>query len=353
MIEILMPTAQPRLRAALDFGLEGKSYRFLSPEDDLRGKRIVFALAADDCGMDAPTLSLLRRLRADPNAMEGSTAAMVVDGTGELYTKQIAQDMTLAANLSGCAFLGKPVVEATGTLYNQHILAKQRGLSWRETYFRRVRELIERLEDFVAPHFFRPKILMLHASESKSSSTLWIGRELCRRLEPYCDVSEIALQNGTIHDCRGCTYHTCLHFARSGTCFYGGAISETVLPGIRECDAMLFLCPNYNDAVGANITALFNRLTSLLLHSYLYEKYLFGVVVSGYSGSDIVARQLLGTMCLNKTAMLPPRFCMLQTANDLPSAQKIPNLSAQIDAFAAQICHTLCEENKKNEKNEK
>ena len=28
---------------------------------------------------------------------------------------------------------------------------------------------------------------------------------------------------------------------------------------------MLFLCPNYNDAVGANFTALFNRLTSLLL----------------------------------------------------------------------------------------
>lgn len=353
MVEILMPTAQPRLQTALDFALEGKPHRFLSPTESLRGKRVLFALAADDCGMDAATLALLRRLRAEPEAMEGSTAALVVDGTGELYTKQLAQDITLAANLSGCTFLGKPAVEATGTLYNQHILAQQRGLSWRETYFRRVRELVERLEGFTAPHFARPKILMLHASESKSSSTLWLGRELCRRLEPFCEITELALQNGTIHDCRGCTYHTCLHFARSGTCFYGGAISETVLPAIRSCNAMLFLCPNYNDAVGANITALFNRLTSLLLHSYLYEKYLFGVVVSGYSGGDLVARQLLGTMCLNKTAMLPPRFCMLQTANDLPAAQRIPQISEQLDAFAAQMRHVLCGENKKNEKIEK
>lgn len=41
-----------------------------------------------------------------------------------------------------------------------------------------------------------------------------------------------------------------------------------------------------------------------------------GIVVSGYSGSDIVARQLLGAMCLNKTAILPPEFCLMQTAHD-------------------------------------
>ena len=97
---------------------------------------------------------------------------------------------------------------------------------------------------------------------------------------------------------------------------------------------MLFLCPNYNDAVGANITALFNRLTSLLLQSDLYDKYLFGIVVSGYSGSDLVAKQLLGTMCLNKTAMLPPRFCMLQTANDLTAVKSIPGIEKQLDDYA-------------------
>ena len=132
-------------------------------------------------------------------------------------------------------------------------------------------------------------------------------------------------------------------FARSGSCFYGGAISETVLPAIRECDAMLFLCPNYNDAVGANFTALFNRLTSLLLQCDLSEKQLYSVIVSGYSGGDLVARQLLGAMCLNKTVSLPPRFCLLETANDLPTAQALPGIAGRLDAFAAAMQRSLCQ----------
>lgn len=342
MIDVLAPKPSPRLERILRYALDGREHRFLSPDDSLQNKRVLFALTADACGMDETSLRLLRRLRAQSDAMNGSVAALIVDGAGELYTKQLAQDVTLAADLSGCTFLGKPALEGTGTLYNQHILAKQRGLGWEETYFVRARELVERLESFEPPKFQRPNLLVLHASESKRSSTLWLGRELCRRLEERCEIKEIALQNGTIHDCRGCTYRTCLHFSRNNTCFYGGAISETVLPAIRACNAMLFLCPNYNDAVSANITALFNRLTSLLLHSYLYDKYLFGVVVSGYSGGDLVARQLLGAMCLNKTAMLPPNFCMLETANDPAAARRIPDIHAKLDAFAAQMCNTLC-----------
>ena len=104
---------------------------------------------------------------------------------------------------------------------------------------------------------------------------------------------------------------------------------------------MLFLCPNYNDAVGANFTALFNRLTSLLLQCDLSEKQLYSVIVSGYSGGDLVARQLLGAMCLNKTVSLPPRFCLLETANDLPTAQALPGIAGRLDAAAMQ--RSLCQ----------
>ena len=234
-------------------------------------------------------------------------------------------------------------MEGTGSLYNQHILAARRGISWEETYRARTRELGERLLAFSPKRVGRPKLLVLHASESGRSSTLWMGRELSRRLSGCCSIAEISLRNGTIHDCRGCSYSACLHFARSGSCFYGGAISETVLPAIRECDAMLFLCPNYNDAVGANFTALFNRLTSLLLQCDLSEKQLYSVIVSGYSGGDLVARQLLGAMCLNKTVSLPPRFCLLETANDLPTAQALPGIAGRLDAFAAAMQRSLCQ----------
>ena len=100
---------------------------------------------------------------------------------------------------------------------------------------------------------------------------------------------------------------------------------------------MLFLCPNYNDAVSANVAALFNRLTSLLLQCTLSEKYLFGIVVSGFSVSDLVARQLLGAMCLNKTAMLPPNFCLMETANELATLQALPGIEATLDSFAEHI----------------
>lgn len=135
---------------------------------------------------------------------------------------------------------------------------------------------------------------MLHASDNKRSNTVWLGEQVLARLPDAFETKTISLQNGSIHDCRGCSYEACLHFAAQSRCFYGGSISDEVLPAISACDAMLFLCPNYNDAVSANIMALFNRLTNLLVKQDLYQKYLYGIVVSGYSGSDIVARQLLG-----------------------------------------------------------
>ena len=41
--------------------------------------------------------------------MQGSTGAILLDGTGELYTKQTADMLALAANLAGCRLPGKLV----------------------------------------------------------------------------------------------------------------------------------------------------------------------------------------------------------------------------------------------------
>lgn len=306
-----------------------------------RGGRLLFAICVDALGPDEGFVRLLRLLRANPGCLQGCVAGILVDGGSELYTKQAAQDIALAANLAGCAFPGKPLVEGTASLYNQHILAERLGLGWEETYFRRAQELVNRLQQFCLPRFSQPSVLMLHASDNRRSNTVWLGRQLLARLEPECRTREISLQNGTIQDCRGCSYAACLHFAQNQTCFYGGAISEEVLPAIARSDALLFLCPNYNDAVSANLMALFNRLTNLLLQQELYDKYLFGVVVSGYSGSDLVARQLLGAMCFNKTAILPPEFCLMQTAHDPGSAQHVAGIDARLDAFAAHMRKTL------------
>ena len=294
---------------------------------------VLFAAALDEYGPDETFFGLLRTFRKYPDCLNGCLGGVFIDGAGELYTKQAARELVLAANLAGCAFPGKPLVEGTGSLYNQHIQAGLLHLSWEQTYAHQLAQLAQRLLQFELPSFDRPKLLMLHASDNMRSNTVWLGKQVLAHLPATFETKTISLQNGSIHDCRGCSYEACLHFAAQSRCFYGGSISDEVLPAISACDAMLFLCPNYNDAVSANIMALFNRLTNLLVKQDLYQKYLYGIVVSGYSGSDIVARQLLGAMCLNKTAILPPKFCLMQTAHDPGSVRTVAGIDARITEF--------------------
>ena len=328
-----------RLERLLPQALTGNRVKELSPERiaSAAGCRLLFAAALDEYGPDETFYRLLRTLRKHPDCLSGCLGGVIVDGAGELYTKQAARELVLAADLAGCALPGKPLVEGTGSLYNQHIQAGLLHLSWEQTYAHQMEQLAQRLLTFALPRFARPKLLMLHASDNKRSNTVWLGEQVLQRLPSTFETKTISLQNGSIHDCRGCSYEACLHFAAQSRCFYGGSISDDVLPAISRCDAMLFLCPNYNDAVSANLMALFNRLTNLLVRQDLYEKYLYGIVVSGYSGSDIVARQLLGAMCLNKTAILPPEFCLMQTAHDPGSVQKADGIDAQLSAFAARL----------------
>lgn len=120
-----------------------------------------------------------------------------------------------------------------------------------------------------------------------------------------CSVQEIGLRNGTLDDCSGCPYTMCIHFGEKGECFYGGVMSREVYPAVRRADGVVMLCPNYNDALSANLTAFINRLTALFRQTRFYDKALFALVVSGYSGSDLVARQLISAMNMNKSFYVP------------------------------------------------
>ena len=333
-----------RLERLLRHALEGGEVTFLPAEALVKGlhdARILFAVAIDALGVDESFLRTLRVLRGCGDCLQGSIAAMIVDGADELYTKSAAQELALSANMAGCTFPGKPLVEGTGSLYNQHILARRMELSWEETYFARARDLVARLMDHEPLRFANPRVLMLHASDNLRSNTVWLGRELLQRLPENFTSREISLQNGTIHDCRGCSYAACLHYAQSDTCFYGGVVAEEVLPAIEEADLLLFLCPNYNDALSANLVALINRMTALVVQKDLSDKYVAAVVVSGYSGSDIVARQLLGAMSLNRGCILPPGFGLLHTAHDPGDALGAFGVDALIERFSENLKREL------------
>jgi len=329
--------AAERYALTLESALKGLRVEVLprlDPDKPLQNRRILFAVPLDETGVNPELCALLALLRAHPGCLEGSVAGVMADGAGDLYTKAAGRELVLSASRAGCLFPGRPLVEAVGSLRNFTVQAKNAGCSPEEAYSQAVRDLAERILEFEPPRQKRPKITVLHASNYRTSNTLALWSRVRDALAPSCDITEIALRNGTMEDCSGCPYTMCLHFGEQGGCFYGGVMVQEVYPAIREADALVMLCPNYNDAVSANLTACINRLTALYRTTSFERKALYGIVVSGYSGGDIVAAQLVSSLCINKGFWLPPDFCLLETANDAGSALRLPGIEERLARFA-------------------
>lgn len=309
----------------------------LDMEQPLRNRRILFAVSLNKAGFSPTLFQWLPLLRSCSDYLKGSIAGVLVDGLGELYTKAVGRDLVLAANGAGCTFPGRPLVEAIGSLYNFTVQAKNAGCTPGIAYQRAVGDLIDRILTFEPPRQVRPKVVVLHASSYKTSNTMALWSRVKQALPSECDITEIGLRNGTMEDCSGCPYTMCLHFGEKGECFYGGVMVQEVYPAIREADALVMLCPNYNDALSANLTACINRLTALYRTVSFDRKALLGIVVSGYSGGDIVAAQLVSALCMNKGFWLPPDFCLMETANDPGSALKLPGIEERLADFAEKM----------------
>ena len=332
--------ADQRLRDILRFALEGQSFRTVHTAGELDGLsgRLLFALPLGELGVNLEYVRILARLRREPGLLEGCTAGLLVDGASPLYTKSAASELVLAANLAGCAFLGRPLVEGTDTLSNFQVQAANLGTGLPGAYRAAARELVERLVSHSLPRRARPELLVLHASSHHTSNTMALWSQVRERLGGAFRCTEIGLRNGTLYDCSGCPYTTCLHFGERGGCFYGGVMQDEVYPAVREADGLILLCPNYNDALSANLTACINRLTALFRQTRFYHKAVFAIVVSGYSGGDILARQVISAV------YLPPRFALLETANRPGEALALPGIQTRLEGFAQSIRTVLLQD---------
>jgi len=309
--------------------------------DSLAGRHLLFAIPVGQYGVNVEYQHMLAKLRSCPYLLEGCVAGLIVDGSGELYTKSTAAELTLAANLSGCSFVGRPLVEGTGSLSNFRVQAGLLHTDLEGAYLAAARELTQRLLTFSPAKKEHPELLVLHASTRHVSNSMDLWEHVKNRLKDHCTITEIGLRNGTLSDCSGCPYTMCLHFGEQGGCFYGGVMQEEVYPAVRRADAILMVCPNYNDALSANLTAFINRLTALFRQTRFYNKALFAIVVSGYSGGDIVARQLVSALNMNKSFWLPRNFTLIETANDPGTALSLPDIEKRLDGFAQNILDAL------------
>lgn len=331
-----------RMDSVLSEALSGVKVKYLLSAEalganDLRGKRILFAVCLSEAGTNFEYYRMLEYFRENPRCLAGAVGGIVVDGGSELFTKSLARRLAFSANQAGCAFPGKPLVEATGSLQNFEVLSGIHGLSREETYRRQVGALVERIIAFSPEGLCGKKILAVHASSRKTSNSLLLWRKIRQYLPGDKKVTEISLRNGQLLDCRGCKYEDCLHFGENGECFYGGVMVEKVYPAIIDCDTLVMICPNYNDAVSANITAFINRLTAVFRTNDFSCKRVFALVVSGYSGGDIVTEQIIGAMNFNKSFVLPGNFAMVETANVPESILHVENLEEKVRKFAEQI----------------
>lgn len=336
-----------RLTDIIQQAVAGYSIRVWRKASDfapLYGKRIIFVLNLGADGINLEYQKVLRKIRRIPNCLQECIGSIVVDADNELYTKAVGRELVFAANSSGCIFPGRPLVEGTASLDNFLVQARNFGTNQLGAYQKAVCNLVEQVIEFQLPLHRKPNILALHASNRATSNTLTLWHKVKECLDQDCNVREISLQNGSVFDCNGCPYQTCRHFGETCSCFYGGVIVEEVYPAILDCDALIVLCPNYNDAVSANISAFINRLTALFSQVRFYDKAIFCLVVSGYSGGDIVAKQILGALNMNKTFFLPANFALLATANDPFSVNKIEGIDEKAKRYAHNILRQLRKE---------
>ena len=308
---------------------------------DLQNKKILFAVEIDELGFNIPLLQMFQQLsKRGKDALLGSDGALLVHSSGELYTKSIASSVIFLANQLGCGFMGHPLVEATGSLHN--------FLTWQKTYQAPLEQISwdlskrlgERLLEDQRTQVSNPQIAVLHSSYRKFSNTLMLWDMIKKHLS-QCRIEELHVHNGTVVDCIGCPYHTCRHFGLQNSCFYGGFMVKEILPAVEHADAVVWVCPNYNDSISANLMAVVNRLTALYHKIKFYDKSIFAAIVSGNSGSDSLAKQLIDALNINKGFRLPPYFAIMATANDPGSILEVDDIEDITKIFSKNMIEQI------------
>lgn len=273
-------------------------------------------------------------LSAKPDYFKGAQGAFLIASDNIYFTKSYAMRMMFLLNLHGMYFLGHALMETIEDYKNFATWQKVHPISLREVCQKRVAGFADSLNDHQP--IVRKNLLVLHASQRKTSNTLMLWDMVQKHLSGF-NINVTHVENGDIIDCKGCDYTTCLHYAENKSCYYGGVMTREILPAVEWADIVVWICPNYNDAVSAMHTALINRLTVLYRRISLRPKQFYGVIVSANSGGDVVAAQLISALNLNKGMMLPPQAMLCETANDPGVILTVDGIEQKAAAFAKRI----------------
>lgn len=344
--------------------MDGTSYKELKVDDltfeSINSRKILLAYDLNEIGCNRELTAYLEKLHSlsigSGRRFKDTIFGLLVTSANDQFTKSSARSVIYLLNTMGIDFVGHPIVEATHELENLSKWKKNLGKSEVDIlcYLSKVLgekmraygligyDALEPEEEYASEpqvsfgsevdHQLK-KIAVIHASDRKTSNTLLLW-DMVRPHLQHVEVEELYLSNEVLNDCRGCLFETCVRFAEEKRCFYDDFITRQVLPAVEAADVVVWVCPNYNDTIGARIMAAINRLTVLYRRVKLDHKLMYAIVVSGNSGGDCVASQLIGALNINKGFHLPAEFALIETANSPRSILNVHHVDHRAEAFA-------------------
>lgn len=346
-LTVLLPgRTSPQFRRVIREVTAGYAVQMVTRSKDiplLKSKKVLWAIELSEYGFNLSLEEMLQEISQRGNsAFENSQGAIIIQSPVELWTKYVAHRLILQTNQLGCRYMGQPVVERLPHLVNFSTWQKQLKIPLSEIFRKKCSFLVQRLMKSSKPDFHEPAILVLYSNPRKGSNTMMLWQMVKKSIAyNHEKLVEQHVENGTIVDCRGCSYTACKHYSERKSCFYGGIMVQEILPAIEQANCLIWLCPNYNDAVSAKLMAVINRLTVLYKRVNFYRKTFFAIIVSGNSGSENVAMQLIGALNVNKGFQLPPYFSLNAIANDPGEVKKISHIQERALNFARHICQEI------------
>ncbi len=329
----------------------------LIPESEEEAQKCLFVVELDEIGESQAVNDFLRdemrRLnQSDICFFTGKQLGLIIKSHGENYTKSFAKKFIFLCNVMGAEFIGHPLVEVLEGYQNFKTWQKALDMPLERICFEQIEQLVKRLYQYGPLGRETMQVLVLHAGYKEISNTLMLWEQIETKLLAHnsrCGgkrlcIDTLHVEEGKISDCYGCSFETCMYYAREKSCFYGGFVVEDLYPKLEKADIVVWICPNYNDAISAKLMAVINRLTALYRQMGFRDKYLYSVVVSGNSGSDSVARQLIGALNINKGFRLPPRFAIMALANEPGEIKEAFDIDSKISTYVNDMC-SLIEEN--------
>lgn len=303
----------------------------------LKSKRILFLIKLNEIGYDEYILKFLLKVKKLNIDFENSIGSIIILSDSSLYTKSFASSLIFLANSLKCSFIGHPMIEKTKDYKNFLTWQKRLNIPLEDIFIDFCKKLIKRVLNYNYKKKYDKNICVLHSSSKKTSNTLGFWNKIKSKLDDRINIKELHVENGTVLDCIGCSYTMCMHYSKQKSCYYGGFMIKEIFPEIEKANSIVFLCPNYNDSISANLMAVINRLTALYRNINFYNKALYSVIVSGNSGSDSLAKQLIDALCINKGFFLPANFCTCEIAYEPNSIYDVFDIDKKSKIFAKNI----------------